>query len=49
MSEPPTNKATTHFFLWGVFGVFAGGFLKKRVVERGFLVVNLWWNRGELW
>jgi hypothetical protein len=23
--------------------------LKKRVVGRGFLMVNLWWKRGELW
>jgi hypothetical protein len=28
---------------------FCGGFLKKRVVGRGFLMVNLWWKRGELW
>jgi hypothetical protein len=32
-----------------IFCVFAGVFLKKRVVGRGFLMVNLWWKRGELW
>ena len=37
------------FFLEADFGVFAGGFWRKRVVEVGFLVVNLWWNRGDLW
>ena len=25
------------------------GVLKKRVVGRGFLMVNLWWKRGESW
>jgi hypothetical protein len=25
------------------------GVFEKRVAERGFLVVNLWWNRGDLW
>ena len=25
------------------------GVLKKRVVGRGFLMVNLWWKRGGLW
>jgi hypothetical protein len=28
---------------------FCRGFWRKRVVEGGFLVVNLWWNRGDLW
>jgi hypothetical protein len=28
---------------------FCWGFWQKRVVERGFLMVNLWWIRGELW
>jgi hypothetical protein len=23
--------------------------LKKRGAERGFLMVNLWWDRGDLW
>jgi hypothetical protein len=36
-------------FLRGDLCVFAGGFGQKRVVERGFLMVNLWWIRGELW
>jgi hypothetical protein len=25
------------------------GFWQKLVAERGLLMVNLWWNRGELW
>jgi hypothetical protein len=29
--------------------VFLLGFLAKRVAERGFLMVNLWWNAGETW
>ena len=29
--------------------MFLQGFWQKRVVEGGFLVVNLWWDRGELW
>ena len=29
--------------------VFAGGFGKNVVVERGFLVVKLWWIDGESW
>jgi hypothetical protein len=33
----------------GSFSRFCWGFLKKRVAERGFLVVNLWWDRGDLW
>jgi hypothetical protein len=28
---------------------FYKGFWQKRVVAAGFLVVNLWWKRGELW
>jgi hypothetical protein len=28
---------------------FCRGFWRKLVVERGFLMENLWWNRGELW
>jgi hypothetical protein len=40
---------------WGLIflawwrGVFAGGFCEKRRVERGFLLVSLWWNDGESW
>ena len=36
-------------FFWGEFLCFCRGFWRKRVVEGGFFVVNLWWNRGELW
>jgi hypothetical protein len=28
---------------------FCWGFWQKWVVKRGFLMVNLWWIRGELW
>jgi hypothetical protein len=28
---------------------FCRGFCKKWRVERGFLLVSLWWMRGELW
>jgi hypothetical protein len=28
---------------------FCWGFWQKWVVERGFLMVNLWWIRGESW
>jgi hypothetical protein len=36
-------------FLEGVFLCFCSGFWRKRIIEGVFLVVNLWWNRGELW
>jgi hypothetical protein len=29
--------------------VFLQGFWEKWVIERGFLMVNLWWIRGERW
>jgi hypothetical protein len=29
--------------------VFLQGVLAKTGGKGGFLVVNLWWNRGELW
>jgi hypothetical protein len=28
---------------------FCWGFWRKRGADRGFLMVNLWWKRGELW
>jgi hypothetical protein len=28
---------------------FCWGFCEKERVERGFLLVNFWWMRGELW
>jgi hypothetical protein len=31
------------------YGRFLMGFLEKAGVERGFLMVNLWWMRGESW
>jgi hypothetical protein len=34
---------------FAVVSAFCWGFWQKRVVERGFFVVNLWWNRGESW
>jgi hypothetical protein len=33
----------------GDFLRFCRGFLKNAGAERGFLMVNLWWNRGDLW
>ena len=35
------------FFRFG--GRFLWGFWKKWGVERGFLMVNLWWDCGESW
>jgi hypothetical protein len=32
------------FFLADGFVCFAGGFCEKRVLERGVLMVNLWWD-----
>ena len=37
------------FFSCGRFLRFYRGFWRKRMVEGGFFVVNLWWNRGDLW
>jgi hypothetical protein len=39
----------TLLFFGVVLCVFAGGFGKKRAAELGFLMVNLWWIRGETW
>jgi hypothetical protein len=36
------------FFPCGDCGVSAG-FWQNWGAERGFLMVNLWWNAGELW
>jgi hypothetical protein len=44
-----TATVDLSIFSLGSFLRFCWGFLKKRVVERGFFVVNLWWNRGDLW
>jgi hypothetical protein len=35
------------FLVWVL--VFCRGFLKKAGAERGFFVVSLWWDRGDLW
>jgi hypothetical protein len=48
--NPARRRALLQYF----FGVwwdprFCWGFLQKRVVERGFLMVNLWWIAGESW
>jgi hypothetical protein len=37
------------FFLIAVNGYFCRGFCKNVVPDRGFLMVNLWWNAGERW
>jgi hypothetical protein len=37
------------YFFWRGGVAFLQGFCKKWRVERGFLLVSLWWMRGELW
>jgi hypothetical protein len=37
------------FFPGVVKWCFCRGFLEKRAFLRGFLMVNSWWNCGELW
>jgi len=37
------------FFSEAGFRGFAGDFGEKRVAERGFLMVSLWWIHGETW
>jgi hypothetical protein len=32
-----------------VEGYFCRGFCEKRGADGGFLMVNLWWNAGEIW
>jgi hypothetical protein len=44
----PPALVSRYFFVEG-FVVFLFGFLKKRCVERGFLMVNLWLFAGDLW
>jgi hypothetical protein len=39
---------SANFFFNGVFSVFAGVF-EKTGGKTWFLVVNLWWDRGDLW
>jgi hypothetical protein len=39
----------TRYFFGGEFSSFCRGFWRKWVAERGFLMVNLWWIRGESW
>jgi len=41
-------EAPVELFLQ-VWRAFSVGFWKKWGVERGFLMVNLWWDCGELW
>jgi hypothetical protein len=36
-------------FFSGRDGVFCRGFSQKRVVERGFWMVNSWWIAGGSW
>jgi hypothetical protein len=43
------ERFCSNFFLALVYLVFTGGFWQKRVAERGFLMVNLWWIAGESW
>ena len=44
-----SNHIMQFFRLRGVFAFLQGVFGNHRVVIRGFLMVNLWWNRGDLW
>jgi hypothetical protein len=37
------------FFYSGETLLFLQGFWEKRAAERGFLMVNSWWNAGESW
>jgi hypothetical protein len=37
------------FFVWRDLAFLLGGFCEKPVVERGFLMVNSWWNAGKSW
>jgi hypothetical protein len=36
------------FFLEAILCVFCGVFHEKSAFDCGFLLVSLWWNRGEL-
>jgi hypothetical protein len=52
-----SQAAKTHPEEGAFFSIFFGldnqrffrGFWQKRVAERGFLMVNLWWIAGESW
>jgi hypothetical protein len=44
----PDRKSVGHLFLRRLMR-FCWGFWEKQVVERGFLMVNVWWNRGKSW
>jgi hypothetical protein len=41
------NSLWMMFFSEGSFLCFCRGFWGKRVVEGGFLMVNLWWDCGD--
>jgi hypothetical protein len=46
--EPSSKKGRFCSIFFGMVGpCFCWGFWQKRVVERGFLVVNLWWIAGK--
>jgi hypothetical protein len=40
-------RALDGVFSAGAFLCFCRGFWEKRVVERGFLMVNSWWDCGD--
>jgi hypothetical protein len=47
MFQLEANAALDCVFSAGGFLCFCRGFWGKRVVERGFLMVNLWWDCGD--
>jgi hypothetical protein len=47
MFQLEANAALDGVFSEGSFLCFCRGFWGKRVVERGFLMVNLWWDCGD--
>ena len=47
--DPSQNLRKESFFSEGGFLCFCWGFWGKRVVERGFLMVKLWWDCGDSW
>jgi hypothetical protein len=48
-NKRPDKKLYRAFYFCMVIVRFCWGFWQKWVVERGFLMVNLWWIRGESW
>ena len=47
--KPCSKRGASAVIFWRGGTLFLLGFWRKRVVGRGFLVVNLWWIAGESW